>query len=253
MQEEQGALSQIVTSEIEQQISTARKYPRDMRLAAQRIEDIATMDEDTAMACFYHLQRSGKPIIGPSVRLAEIAVGQWGNLRAGARIIEEGQRSVIAQGVFHDLETNVAITVEVRRSIWGKRGRYSDDMITVACNAACAIAYRNVVFKGIPAAIVSKAFEAARKVAIGDATTVTDRTTKMIAAFAGIGVNQEELLAYLGCGSVSDITPDHVADMLGTFTAIRDGDTSVGAVFRGETNAAQEGVDLSSVGGDSNG
>lgn len=54
-----------------------------------------------------------------------------------------------AQGVFHDLERNVAITYEVRRRIVDKNGRrYKPDMIGVTANAACSIALRNAILRG---------------------------------------------------------------------------------------------------------
>jgi hypothetical protein len=55
--------------------------------------------------------------------MAEIAVSCWGNVRYGARVIEETDRFIVAQGVCHDLETNVYNAIEVRRRITGRTGR----------------------------------------------------------------------------------------------------------------------------------
>ncbi len=96
---------------------------------------------------------------------AEIVTSAWGNCRAGARVVDEGAEFITAQGVFHDLERNVQVTMEVRRRITGKNGRrYSSDMIGVTGNAACSIALRNAVFRGIPRAFWIDIYDAARKV-----------------------------------------------------------------------------------------
>ena len=50
---------------------------------------MATIDAEVAGSCFYKLSRGGKTIEGPSVRLAEIVASAWGNLKFGARIIDE--------------------------------------------------------------------------------------------------------------------------------------------------------------------
>jgi hypothetical protein len=244
-----SAVTGITSAEIETQIATARAYPRDIEAACKRTCDLACLDEDTAQACWYRLERGEKPIEGPSVRLAEIAVSQWGNLRTGARITAETDQHVIAQGVFHDLETNVAITVEVKRSIVGRYGRYSPDMIVVTSNAACAIAFRNVVFKGIPAAFINKAYEAARKYAIGDANQLPDRVKKMVKAYDSIGVTDDELLSYIERKSESDITLDDVARMLGIFNSIKEGQTSTDVVFRGKNNDPQQGASIDDMEG----
>src|SRR5262245_11187920 len=158
------ALESLNRSEIDIQIATARKYPRSLLKFKNDAEAMACLDEETASSCFYALKRAEKPIEGPSVRLAEIVASAWGNLRSGARIIAEDEKFVVAQGACHDLEKNVAFQVEVRRRITDKNGRrYSDDMITTTCNAACSIALRNAIFKAIPGAYVNRSSRKLKK------------------------------------------------------------------------------------------
>src|SRR5690349_3214367 len=119
------------------QIATAKKYPRDLAKVKKKMLDFATLDEETAESCFYTLKRKdrdsgeGKVIQGPSVRLAEIAVACYGNLRAAARITDNDGRFITAQGLCHDLESNTLISIEAKRRITGKSGKtYGDDMQT---------------------------------------------------------------------------------------------------------------------------
>ena len=48
--------------------------------------------------------RGGKPIEGPSNRLAEIVAYAWGNLRISSRITNEGAKFLTAQTTILDLE-----------------------------------------------------------------------------------------------------------------------------------------------------
>src|SRR4051812_48501652 len=72
-------------AEVDIQISTAKRYPRSIRNFKQQALEMATFDEETAEGCFYSLPRGGKPIEGPSARLAEIVLSAWGNVRADAK------------------------------------------------------------------------------------------------------------------------------------------------------------------------
>ena len=62
----------LARAEVDQQVATARAMPRSISKAIQNINTLATLDEESAQECIYALPRGGKPIKGPSVRLAEI-------------------------------------------------------------------------------------------------------------------------------------------------------------------------------------
>ncbi len=222
--------------EVDQQIATAKRYPRSIKQFKADAISLATLDEETASSCFYTLPArkggNGKPIEGPSARLAEIVAGAWGNIRAQAAIVDDDGQSIVSQGRCWDLEKNVAIAVDVRRRITGSNGsRYSADMINTTANAACSIALRNAVFKVVPMALVKPIYEAARKVAIGDATTLVKKRADMMAYFAKMGVKPEQVLAVVEKASVEDITVDDVATLKGLATAIKEGDTTVDEAF----------------------
>lgn len=229
------ALTKIVSAEADQQIITAKKYPRSLAKFKQNAIDMATLDTETAAGCFYKLSRSGKTIEGPSVRLAEIVQSCWGNIRAGARIVNDDGRMITSQGYCWDLERNVQVSVEVQRRVTDRNGkRYSDDMIVVTANAANAIAFRNAVFKVIPMAYTHAILDRAKQVAIGDAKTLSERRDKMVAAFGKMGVNQKQILGKLGKAGIEDITLENLEELIGLHTAIRDGDTTIDEAFAAE-------------------
>lgn len=227
-----GFIEQQTRGEIDTQIATAKRFPRALATFKKRATELATLDDETAQSCFYTLPRDGKTIEGPSVRLAEIVAASWGNLRSQANIIDEDDKFITARGLCWDLENNVANSVEVRRRITNKQGRrFNDDMIATTANAACSIAHRNAVFKTVPMAIVKPIYEAARRVAIGDATTLGARRDKAIKAFGSMGVKPEQIYAKLGRAGAEDVNLDDLAMLLGLFTAIRDGEATVDDTF----------------------
>jgi hypothetical protein len=225
-------------SEIDQQITTARKYPRSIVQFRKEALQLATLDEQTASECIYALPRAGKTIEGPSARFAEIINYAWGNTRAGARVVSEDEEFVTSQGLFYDLEKNTAISYEVKRRITDSRGRrYNADMIGTTSNAASSIGLRNAVLKGIPKALWKPIYDSARKVVAGDIRTLANRRDEAIKAFAIFGVTQEQIFATLGVKGVQDITIDHLVVLKGIHTAIQEGDTTPEQAFSQQTVA----------------
>ena len=225
-------LAAINKSEIDTQIATAKQYPRNLARVLNNIETLATMDEDTAASCFYILRRQGKVIEGPSVRMAEIIASSWGNLRLQARIIGNDGKVVTAQGVCHDLESNYATSVEVKRRITDKYGKtFSDDMQVVTGNAACAIAMRNAVMKVVPSALIKKVIGKAKMVSLGQSMTLDSSRQNMIQYFAKIGVDEQRILDYLSVEKIDEIDTDMVVELRGLATAIKEGTTTINETF----------------------
>lgn len=224
----------IAMAEVDQQITTAHAYPRSVDLAVKNILTLATLDEETAAECVYALPRSGKPIKGPSIRLAEIIQSQWGNNRVGTRVVhvDRIEKYIEAEGVFHDLETNAATTARVRRRISDRRGQLlTDDMIIVTGNAAASIAKRNAILGGVPKAVWRKAYATVEKVIAGDVKTLVDRRAEAMKAFAAFGVTPERIFAVLDIRGMDDITLDHMPTLIGMHSALKSGEATVEEMF----------------------
>ena len=227
-----GTLQAISKAELDVQITTAKQYPRSLKRFRDECLQMATLSEDIAEECIYALPRGHKTIEGPSVRLAEIVASAWGNCRAGARIVDEDDHFVTAQGMFYDLERNVGIQYDVRRRITDKRGhRFNADMIGVTGNAACAIALRNAIFKGVPKAFWSDIYEAAKTCAIGGSETLANRRSKMLGYFQKLGATPEMVFARLGVQGEEDITLEQLLTLKGFANAIKEGEVTVDSVF----------------------
>lgn len=230
------ALQAINRAEIDIQVSTAKQYPRELPVVLNKIATFATMDTETASDCFYVLRRGGahgsQTIEGLSVRMAEIIASAWGNMRVQTRIIGNDGRTITAQGVCHDLETNVAVSVEVKRRITDKNGRtFSDDMQVVTGNAASAIAFRNAVLKVVPKAVTKKVIAEVKKVAMGQSLDLETSRQNMIAYFAKLGVTEQMLLDYLDISKREEIDKEMVFELKATANAIKEGTTSVQESF----------------------
>lgn len=232
MSVESGTVALLNKSEIDMQIATAHRYPRSIKRFRDESLQMVTLNESVAESCIYALPRGGKTIEGPSARFAEVVASAWGNCRAGARTISDQGDFVTAQGVFHDLERNVAITYEVQRRITDAKGRrYNADMIGVTANAACSVALRNAILKGVPKAFWDDMYQAARKTVMGDFKTLANRRAEAMKAFMAFGVTEAQVLAKLEVSGVEDIGLEHLVTLRGLLTALREGDTTPEQAF----------------------
>lgn len=228
----QDALSLITKAEIDTQIATAKAFPRSLKMFHDRALSMATLTEDIAASCSYSLPRGGKTLEGPSVRMAEIIVSSFGNIRSGARVIANDGKTITAQGICHDLETNNSVTVEIKRRITDKNGKtFNEDMQTVTGNAACAIAFRNAVFKVVPAALCQDIYDKAKEVARGTAETLVKRRDKAIDYFNSIGVKNEQIISVLEIKKIEDIDLDKLSILTGMKAAIKNGEATVTSLF----------------------
>lgn len=231
------ALESLSRAEIDVAISTARRYPRELSTVKKHMMSFATLDQETAEGCFYTLPRGGKNIQGPSVRLAEIAVSCYGNLRAGSRILQtvvDGPNPhVVVQAVAMDLEKNVSVSIEKRRRITKKKAKNTidEDDINLAANAGSAIAFRDAVFKVIPLALIKPVFEQAKKVAIGDAQTFGTKRGKWFDYFGKMGIVPARVLARLERKAIEDVTLEDIGILIGLSNALRENDITLEDAF----------------------
>jgi len=231
-------------AQVDIQISTAKQYPRNITRSIQNMIAIVTLDQRTAESCTYAVPRGGKVITGPSVHLAKIIAQNWKNLRIENRVIEVGPRQLTSQGICWDLENNIAIKTEVKRSIMTRSGRMNDDLITVTGNAANSIALRNAVFSVIPRGVVDKVYNEALKMITGDLsdeTKLIKRRKQVVDALKdSYEVTEAEILQSVGKSSIDHLTADNIAVLIGFGTSIKNGDASVETIFRGQQTQTVE-------------
>lgn len=234
---------------IDTQVATAKKYPRTLTRVRLNSIAIATMNKETAEACRYAKPVGGKNVVGPSVHLARILAQQYGNIRVQQRIKQITDRSIIAEAVAFDMETNYAVCVEARRSIIDRNGkRYSDSVIETNAMAILAVAERNAILKVVPKSIIDSVYDEAFKCANGDLSDNAKLLQARDKAFelfkTEYGATEEELLTCLGIKTKEAVKAEHIADLRGYLQALRDKEVNPDELFKRnkERNAASDEV-----------
>lgn len=228
------ALVNVQREELDTQITTAKAYPRDVECCIRDMKAyVEALGPESAEDLYYTLpprKGSDEVIEGPSVRLAEICASTWGNLRAQTRIVGESDHNVIAEAVVWDLEKNYAITMQKPRPIYGKYGRYSDDMVAKTALAAQSIALRDAVYKILPRPVIDSLVTRAKQLT-AQSDQISKKRESLVAHFAAMGVDRDKLFRHLGVASNEEITPAQIVTMRGVATAIKDGQTTIDEVF----------------------
>jgi len=227
----------LVRAELDMQITTAKAYPRNPDNFIQLATQLATQDEETAQSCFYCLTRKSKDgkvteIKGASIRLAQIAAASWGNLHAASRIVENDGKAITAEGVAWDLERNVRISSQVKRSIVTASGAtYGSDMQTLTGNAASSIALRNAIFKVIPKALIDRVYEKAVKYAVGDQKSLSNRRNVIFKRFGELGIEPSKIFRFFNKTAIEEFTLVDLEKLMGIGTSIKDGYLDIDKAF----------------------
>ena len=218
-----GAVGEITKSEILTQIEAAHRYPRQIKRFLADAKTMATFSQPIAESCIFSMPRAGGQLTGPSIRLAEIAASTYGNLQIGARIVDStGHSEVVAQGMAWDMERNVRMVVESRRSILTKGGtRFTNDMVVMTGNAAASIALRNSIFRIIPKCYIDDIYSEVKLTAIGDMKSFIDTRNRWIAKLNKAGITTERVLARLERPSVEDMSIDDIEVLIGLENAVK--------------------------------
>lgn len=239
------ALEAIQRAEVDIAIVTAKRYPRDIARSLKTCKELALRNPAIARRCNYALPRAGKKIVGPSVHFARIVAYSWGNATALARVIGCDQNDAHIQGVFHDLQTNLRIGIEMDWPVQAPHDptpeRWKDQM-TLAKRAGAAVALRSAIFNVIPMVLFDSIAEEAKMVAVGDAKTFEERRNNAIAECKKIGVSQAMIYRTLERNGVEAITTDDLIFLHGLLASVADNTLTVLQAFgppEKETVAAQ--------------
>jgi hypothetical protein len=207
----------------------AQSNKRNIKEALEEINTLATMDDEIALSCFYVMVDDKKPFVGISVRLAEIIASSWGNIHSGARVMKKSDKEITIQGFVHDFEKNSIFTTEVQRPIFGMT---SEKVIQVT-NAASSIAFRNAVFKAIPASLTQSIVKNLKRF-VNDMSE--EKYEELIHFYKKNGVTYSEINEILNKPSSYDIdnfriSDDEVFILVGIKNAIQEGDITIQEVF----------------------
>lgn len=188
----------------------------------------------------------GRHIKGPSIRFAELALREWGNIMSDVQVLYEDENIRRSKVMVVDLETNASFSKEIQiskiverrsskdREIVGERTNTSGERVFIVKAtedeiqnkeaAQISKALRNEGLRVIPSDIVDEALDTAR-------ATLRDRDKKdpdaskkaILDSFSEIGVKPKDLAAYLK-HSTDTIQPAEMQELRGIYRAIRDGE-----------------------------
>jgi len=219
--------------EVQAAMIVAKNFPRDERLALQRILR-SCQRPGLAECAIYDCPRGGQKVSGPSVRLAEAVAQGWGNIDYGVIELEQKPGESVAMAYAWDLETNVrcqkVFTVQHAREVndqktGGKRKVLLTDprdiYEMVANNGSRRM--RACILGVIPGDILDQAEAACEKtLKSGGSKPLADRIRDMVIAFGELSVTKEMLEERLGM-ALSACSETQFVGLRKIYTSIKDG------------------------------
>jgi hypothetical protein len=180
---------------------------------------------------------------GMSIRMAEIAAANYGNIVVGSRIIEQTERYVVAQGVAWDMEKNLRSTCEVKESTVGKDGKpYSERQRILIAQVAQSKARRNVTFQVIPRSLCKPIEAAVRGLLFGDGQSLDKRRSLAAAWIGKLGIDPERVFKVLKVEGPEEIGAKQLEVLSGLRNAIKEGDSTIDEAF--PSLMSEDGTDI---------
>lgn len=214
--------------EVQAAMIVAKHFPRDERVACDRILNACTR-RSLAECAIYSYSRGGTEVSGPSIRLAECIAQNWGNIDFGYIELEQknGESQVMAYA--WDLETNTrqskVFSVPHRRDT--KKGSFpltdSRDIYEMVANQASR-RVRSCILAVIPNDVVEMAVNQCEVTLKSSAAgkALEDRIAEMVERFAEYGVTPDQLRAYVG-KNVEAFTENDVIRLGKVYRSLKDG------------------------------
>lgn len=258
---EQSRESVAVAAQIKAQIAArtlhAMQHPRsfdEARLAI--LEDCRR--PSFAKAAIYRKPVGSSTIEGLSIRFAEAALRNYGNIDSGATVLYDGPDKRVIRVTVTDLERNTTHsrdivllkTIERKNSqgrvVVSSRTNSSgeitfevlatEDELSVKEAAARSKVLRNEGLRLIPADILDEAREVCKATRTSaDAKDPAGARKDIVDAFAEIGVKPARLEEFLGC-PLDEAGPGQLGELREIFRAVRDGDATIGEFLEARAN-----------------
>lgn len=230
-------------AEVQAAMVIAKRFPRDQIEATDRI--LAACTRPTlAEGALYSYSRGGSEISGPSIRLAEACAQAWGNVQFGIRELEQSNGSSTVEAFAWDIETNTrqvkVFQVEHKRHT--RKGSYKledprDIYELIANNGARRL--RACILGVIPGDVIEAAVKQCEETLTANADTSPEGIKKLVDAFAGFGVTQEQIEKRIQ-RRMESIRPAQVMQLRKVYTSLKDGMSQPADWFEGDGTAARD-------------
>ena len=166
-------------------------------------------------------------VTGPSIRLAEVAAQNWGNMTFGVREISQSKGVSEVEAFAWDLETNTQSTkiFHVSHIRDTKKGSYKltdeRDIYEVVANQG-ARRMRACILAVIPGDVIEAAVERVGVTLSTGEESIAERITRLVVAFDGLGISVKMLEDRLGHNLEATIESELV-NLRAIFKSIKDG------------------------------
>ncbi len=209
-------------------LQVAKQFPRDENRAYSRIMQACSRPA-FAQSALYSYPKGGQQVSGPSIRMAEMLIREWGNCESGLKELSQKDGESEMMAYTWDYETNTMFVknfaVKHERRTRAKTTKLTDprDIYELTANNGSR-RQRATMLAAIPDYIVEEAVNAVKHTLAGQSDEpIGDRVRKMVAAFSKYGVTQEMIEKHVGF-EVSLIDSSTLVDLLGVFNSIKSGE-----------------------------
>ena len=239
------AAAESAKARIQSAYIVALQKPRNYDNARLKILD-ACKRPDFAEKAEYTKPVGGSTITGPSIRLAELALREWGNILYENQVVFDDEMVRRIRVTVIDLESNATFSKEVQlsktverksskgREVIGERlnsygekvylVKATEDEVQTREAALVSKALRNEGLRLIPSEIIEECLLTARKTMQSrDRKDPDEARKKLTEAFFTYGVQPTELEKYLGHPLVQ-CQPDELHELRSIYRAIKDGE-----------------------------
>ena len=239
------AAAESVKARIQAQYLVALSHPRSYDQSRFRIME-ACRRPSFADKVEYKKPVGKTTITGPSIRFAELALREWGNIDYSNTVVYDDEMNRRISVVITDLETNTTFSssIQITKTVERKdnKGRdviserinsygekiyivkATEDEILTKQAAMISKALRNEGLRLIPQEIIEEAINIARLTQQKDVSSNMDESRKKISdAFGGLGIQPKHLEEYLG-HPMSMCVPAEITDLRAIYNAIKNGE-----------------------------
>lgn len=218
--------SQRAIAEVQASIMLAKKFPRDITAAIDRIIN-ACQRPALAEAAVYSYSKGGQDITGPSIRLAEAMAQNWGNIQFGLRELDQRNGESTVEAYAWDMETNVrqVKVFQVRHVRHTKKGNYNledpREIYELTANMG-ARRMRSCILGILPGDIVEEAVNECEKTMKAKADTGPEGIKKLVSAFEVMGVTREQIEKRIQ-RRLDSITAAQMVSLRKVYNSLKDG------------------------------
>lgn len=227
----------LAKSEFEVMFNNAKNNPRSIPTFIDQAIFLATYSEEVAASCIFSLPRKIKNektgkyeqgyIKGKSVRLAEIILSVYKNIKIEVRNSTVTSKSATAIATITDLENNTVTSDVGEANIYGTHA----DATKLATAAARSIALRNAIFRLIPGAFTDLIYSKAVNHAVGNQKTFPERRRSVFERITKLGIPQDRIFSFYKKTTIEDFTPEIIEEIIGIGSAIKQGEMKIDSAF----------------------